>query len=180
MVQQQALSLSLFLPFSACTCVYVCRYTCSVFYQCFLVISDHHFDCTCPCLQLYFETSCWCFSEPGSNSGDAHTLTHSLSIQLPANPIPDPSASHAASLNSVAVSARLFPSPSQHRPRASRDQHSHPPPLTAALCQATCLARVEQGVARRLDNSFCQWSGVRIRLGDPDKGAEPRSCSLVS
>lgn len=65
----------------------------------------------------------------------------------------------------MALSASLLRSPSQQWPRASREQHSHPPLLTAALCQATCLARVGRGVARRLDNNFCQWNGVRIRLG---------------
>ncbi|KAM7367131.1 hypothetical protein PAMP_015055 [Pampus punctatissimus] len=58
----------------------------------------------------------------------------------------------------TALSASLFPSPSQHRPGASRDHCSHPPPLTAALCQATCLARAGRGAARQLDNNFSQWN----------------------
>lgn len=95
-----------------------------------------------------------------------HTCSHLVqSIQHPSNPIPDPSSSHAASLNSTALSANLFHSPSQHRPGASGDQRSHPPPLTAALCQATCLARAGWGVARRLDNNFSRWNEVRSRLG---------------
>lgn len=55
--------------------------------------------------------------------------------------IPSPS-SHDTSLNSAELSASLFHSPSQRWPLASRTQHIHPPPLTAALCQAACLARV--------------------------------------
>lgn len=48
---------------------------------------------------------------------------------------------------------------------ASWDQRSHPPPLTAALCQTACLARGGWGVARQLDNNFSQWNRVSSSLG---------------
>lgn len=70
--------------------------------------------------------------------------THTLSIQRLSNPIPDPSSTHAASLNSTDLSGSLFHSPSQHWPRASWDQHRHPPPLTAALCQVHAWQELDE------------------------------------
>lgn len=71
-----------------------------------------------------------------------------------------PSFSHSLSLNSSALSG----STPQQWPGASRDQHGHTPLLTATLCLAACLAGIVQGVAKQLDNNFCQWIGERIRM----------------
>lgn len=162
MVQQQALSLSLTL------CLFFCLHVCTrVLYQCFLIVSSPSAWLCLPLSVDLLWDQLLVFRVRLDQFQQTHTLTHkqTLPIQHPSHPFTDPSSSHAASQNSMALSASLLRSPSQQWPRASREQHSHPPLLTAALCQATCLARVGRGVARRLDNNFCQWNGVRIRLG---------------
>lgn len=138
-------------------------------YLCLCVCVCVHWGGCCTCVTItlsLFSLSlpiCGFALGPMADVWVSSTARHSH-LAYPA-PIPDPSSTHAASLNSTDLSGSLFHSPSQHWPRASWDQHRHPPPLTAALCQAAGLASAGWGLARQLDNNFSQWNRVRSSLG---------------
>lgn len=111
----------------------------SVLYQRFLIVSSHRSGCVCPPSVALLWDQLLVFERARTKfSSHSHAQTRTL-VPRPSSihRIPDPSSSHAGSLSSTPLSARLFPSPSQPRPGASRDQCSQPPPLTAALCWAT-------------------------------------------
>lgn len=87
-----------------------------------------------------------------------------LSIQHTFNPVSDPLLFPRALLKQHGIVSQPV---SQHitvPTKSFQGPHGQPPLLTATLCLAGYLARAGHGVARQLDNNFCQWTGQRIRL----------------
>lgn len=162
MVQQQAfLSLSLSAVYSKCVCLPFVSFN-SVF-SLSEAIGTTVMASLCG---FCFRITAWCLNDPGSSAHTHTYLVHPAFIETHPWPFV---LSRCLSEQHGPVS--LFPYPITTPTQSFRGLHSTvspTPPLTLLIgiyCQATCLARAGWGVAKRLNNNFRQWNGMKSKLG---------------